>query len=490
MIISCISRTDEYRDVPNISVHHNQLIRSQQQKHSLLLFFGLSSATISSSFIFCPMQALSPLDGRYASKVDALRPFFSEEALMRARIYIEISYFGALCEEKNIKELKPLNARQKKALQEIIDNFDDKAAAAVREFEKVTNHDVKAIEYYVRKEIEKGAGLKIRTEFIHFGLTSEDVNNLAYGHLIHDAIKRVLKPELQAVIATLRTMAAAQKNTTLLSLTHGQPATPSTLGKEIMVFVERLERMRDDLATFKMQGKFGGAVGTYMAHKAAYPDVNWEVFGRKFIKSLGLIPLTSTTQINPHDDIAELSHLYMRIDTVFIDLCRDIWMYISRGVFKQRVVKTETGSSTMPHKVNPIDFENAEGNFGLANALFGHFADKLPISRLQRDLSDSTVQRNIGVAFGYHILSLKSLQKGLKKLSVDSARIKEELDTHPEIYTEAIQTVMRRNGFQDAYEQMKALSRGQKVTIEKLREFVEKLQISGRDKNALLKILS
>ena len=435
------------------------------------------------------MQPLSPLDGRYASKVNALRPFFTEDALIRARIYVEVSYFGALADEKGIKELKPLKVKEKKALQAIIDTFDEKEADKVRVIEKVTNHDVKAVEYYLRKQIEKIAGVKIRKEFVHFALTSEDVNNLAYGVLVQDAIRRVLKPELQALIASIRSIATAHRMRPMLSLTHGQPATPTTLGKEMMVFADRLERQRDQLGAFKMQGKFGGAVGNFMAHKAAYPDVNWENFGRKFVRSLGLDPLANTTQINPHDDIAELSHLYQRINTIGIDLCRDAWSYISRGVFKQKVVKTETGSSTMPHKVNPIDFENAEGNFGLSSALFGHFAEKLPISRLQRDLSDSTVQRNIGVAFGYHVLALASLQKGLKKLSVDGARVQQELDDHPEVYGEAIQTVMRKHGFTDAYERMKALTRGTKVTKQMLLDFVEKLEIPGKDKRTLEKLM-
>ncbi len=435
------------------------------------------------------MQALSPLDGRYADKVSALRPFFSEEALMRARIFVEISYFAALADEKGIRELKPLLKREKKALQEIVDNFDDKEAEKVKKIEKVTNHDVKAVEYYLRGELEKMSGAKVKSEFIHFALTSEDVNNLAYGVLVHDAIKRVLKPELQATIASLRTLANANKHRAMLSLTHGQPATPSTLGKEIMVFVERLERQRDQLASFRMQGKFGGAVGNYMAHKSAYPDVNWEAFGRKLLKSLGLTPIENATQINPHDDIAELGHLYMRINTILLDFSRDAWLYIMRGVFKQKVVKTETGSSTMPHKVNPIDFENAEGNLGISSALFGHFGEKLPVSRMQRDLSDSTVQRNIGVAFGYHLLALKSFNKGVGKLSVDTNRLEEELAMHPEVYGEAIQTVMRKNGYLDAYEQMKKLTRGQKITKPLLVGFVEKLDIAGPDRQRLLKML-
>ncbi len=431
------------------------------------------------------MHSLSPLDGRYAKTVDALRPFFSEEALMRARIFVEVSYFAALAEEKGVRELKALTKKQKDALQQIVDRFTDKEVELVRAIEKKTNHDVKAIEYYLKEKIERAAGLKVRTEFIHFGLTSEDINNLAYGVLIHDALKRVIRPELTALIAVLRTMANANKKRRMLSLTHGQPATPTTLGKELMVFVDRLERQRTQLMTFKMQGKFGGAVGTYSAHTSAYPDVNWLSFGRKFVKSLGLVPLENTTQINPHDDMAELSHTLVRINTILLDLSRDAWLYISRGVFTQKVAKGEVGSSTMPHKVNPIDFENAEGNLGLSTALFSHFAEKLPVSRLQRDLSDSTVQRNIGVAFGYHMLAVSSLQKGLQKLSVNTKILAEELEMHPELHAEAIQTVMRKHGYGDAYERMKALTRGERVTLEKLAQFIEKLEIPTKEKHHL-----
>lgn len=435
------------------------------------------------------MQPLSPLDGRYASKVSALRPFFTEEALMRARIFIEISYFAALADEKGIPELKALSAREKNAMQALVDEFDDKEAQKIRDIEKTTNHDVKAVEYYLQKELQRIIGAKFKNEFLHFALTSEDVNNLAYGVLISDAIRKVLRPELQAVITAIRAHATAHMKRRMLSLTHGQPATPTTLGKEMMVFVERLERQRDALVDFRMCGKFGGAVGNYTAHRSAYPDLNWEAFGRKFIKSLKLDPLAFTTQINPHDDIAELSHLFVRINTILLDLSRDMWSYISRGVFRQRVISGEVGSSTMPHKVNPIDFENAEGNLGLSTALVNHFAEKLPVSRLQRDLSDSTVQRNIGVAFGYHFLALSSLQKGLGKLMVDKEMLIEELHAHPEVMTEAVQTVMRKNGFADAYERMKALSRGKRITWEGLRAFVEKLEIGKEDKKRLLDLL-
>lgn len=408
---------------------------------------------------------------------------------MRARMFVEISYFASLADEKGVRELKALTKKQKKSLQDIVDRFNDRDVERIRAIEKKTKHDVKAIEYYLKERIERAAGLKMRTEFIHFGLTSEDVNNLAYGVLIHDALKRVIRPELTALIAVIRTMANANRKRRMLSLTHGQPATPSTLGKELMVFVDRLERQKAQLNAMRMQGKFGGAVGTYAAHESAYPDVHWPLFGRKFIKSLGLTPLENTTQINPHDDLAELAHILVRINTILLDFARDMWFYISRGVFVQKVVKGEVGSSTMPHKVNPIDFENAEGNLGLSMALFSHFAEKLPISRLQRDLSDSTVQRNIGVAFGYHMLAVTALQKGLRKVSVDTRRLEEELAAHPELHAEAIQTVMRKNGFTDAYERLKNVTRGERVTLGELQAFIEKLDIASKDKRHLLMLM-
>jgi adenylosuccinate lyase len=349
---------------------------------------------------------------------------------------------------------------------------------------------VKAVEYYLREELPKALGKAYKPEFIHFALTSEDVNNLAYGTLINAAIGDILLPSLSELASSIERVAEAEEKTAMLSLTHGQPATPTTLSKEMRVFVERLSRQIHALAHFSMQGKFGGAVGNYSAHRAAYPKVDWEAFGETFMTSLGLDPLRHTTQINPHDDIAELSHVFCRINTILLDFSRDIWLYISRGVFTQKTVKGEVGSSTMPHKVNPIDFENAEGNLGLSSALFSHFAEKLPISRLQRDLSDSTVQRNIGVAFGYHFLALRSLTKGISKLSVNHALLKKELEDHPEVLTEAIQTVMRKNGISDAYEQMKALSRGKPVTREDLRRFVKGLKIDADDRMRLLKMIA
>jgi adenylosuccinate lyase len=431
------------------------------------------------------MDALSPLDGRYAEKVVELRRFFSEEALMRARIIIELTYLMALAEEKGIRELPKMKPAQKKSLWKIVEKFDAKEAKAVKQIEKKTNHDVKAVEYYLKKKVGGIAGLKKYTEFIHFSLTSEDVNNLAYGLLIQEALAGVVRPACRSVIVDIGKLARQWAKVEMLSLTHGQPATPTTAGKEMQVFVERLKRQEDQLKSFKMQGKFGGAVGNYSAHRAAYPDVKWETFGKKFMRSLKLDPLSATTQINPHDDIAELSHIVQRINTILLDFSRDTWLYISRGVFKQKVIAGEVGSSTMPHKVNPIDFENAEGNLGLSTALFSHFAEKLPVSRLQRDLSDSTVQRNIGVAFGYHLLAIKSLQKGISKLSLNRAAVKKELEDHPEVLAEAIQTVLRKNGVENAYEKLKALTRGEKINKKDLQKFVDGLKIPKKEKDRL-----
>ncbi|MBT4119995.1 MAG: adenylosuccinate lyase [Candidatus Peribacter sp.] len=434
------------------------------------------------------MQALSPLDGRYRAKVEALATYFSEEALNKSRLEVEIRYFMQLSDLLPNSDFPKLSMPQKKILCNLIHNFDDKDAAAIKTIEKTTNHDVKAVEYFLKKKVAKIKGLKKYTEFIHFGLTSEDVNNLSYGLMISRALKDVMIPATTSTIADLKKIAANNKSIKLLSLTHGQPATPTTLGKEMMVFVDRLNRQLDQLKKFTMSGKFGSAVGNYSAQKAAYPKIKWEAFGAKFMKSLGLDPLANTTQINPHDDLAQLSHIEFRINTIGIDLSRDIWHYISRGVFGQKLIKGEVGSSTMPHKVNPIDFENAEGNFGLSSALFSHFAEKLPISRLQRDLSDSTVQRSIGTAFGYNLLALASLRKGLSKLSVNKKVIQQELDAHPELLAEAIQTVLRKNGVSNAYEKLKAVTRGESVSIEDMKNFIEKLKIPEEDKKTLRKL--
>ncbi len=436
-----------------------------------------------------PMSPLSPLDGRYADQVESLGAYFSEEALMKARVEVEILYFIALGEERKVEELRRLTHSEKKALMRILERFGAKDLALIRTFEHKTRHDVKAVEYYLRKKFSSIPSLRKSLSFLHFGLTSEDVNNLAYGILLHRALREVLRPELRALLSELGSLGRKWQRVLMLSLTHGQPATPTTVGKELLVFVERLGRQLTTLFDFRMGGKFGGAVGNFAAHRAAYPDVNWGAFGRKFVRSLGLTPLRYTTQINPHDDIAELSHLLFRINTILIDCSRDLWFYISRGVFGQKRIAGEVGSSTMPHKVNPIDFENAEGNFGVSSALFAHFAEKLPISRLQRDLTDSTVQRNIGVAFGHHLLALHSLRRGLGKLQINTKALRSELDAHPEVLAEAIQTVMRRFRIEDAYEQLKKLTRGEAITREQLQSFVVKLPIPKGERERLEELL-
>ena len=433
---------------------------------------------------------LSPLDGRYRAKVEKLGEYFSEEALMRARVEVELRYFIALSQEPRIAEVKRLTAAEKDKLLRIVERFGDKDIAMIRALERRTNHDVKAVEYYLRKKFEGIPALRKSSEFLHFGLTSEDVNNLAYGILIHRALKEFFRPELRSLIAQFGSLGRRWRKLSMLSQTHGQPATPTTLGKEFSVFMERLGRQVSSLYTFRMSGKLGGAVGNFSAHRSAYPDVNWEAFGRKFVRSLGLTPLRFTTQINPHDDVAQLSHLFARINTILLDFSRDMWLYISRGVFRQRLIVGEVGSSTMPHKVNPIDFENAEGNLGVSTALFSHFAEKLPVSRLQRDLSDSTVQRNLGVAFGHHVLALESLKSGLSRVQPDLKLLRAELEEHPEVHAEAIQTVLRKHGVTEAYERLKKLTRGQAVSREGLLKFIQTLPLPKGEKERLLGMLN
>ncbi|PIR48141.1 adenylosuccinate lyase [Candidatus Peregrinibacteria bacterium CG10_big_fil_rev_8_21_14_0_10_55_24] len=431
------------------------------------------------------LRALSPLDGRYAAHTEPLQRFFSEEALIRARLTVEVAWFLALAQNPDIRELPRIKRKDLAQLMKIIARFSAADAEEIKRLEKRTNHDVKAVEYFLRQKLEKIPALKKHAAFLHFALTSEDVNNLAYGMLIMGALKEVARPQLSQVLTELKSCARRWGRVDMLALTHGQPATPTTVGREFQVFAERLERQMLALKSLRMQGKFGGAVGTYSAHRAAYPKVQWEVFGRKFVRSLGLTPLTTATQINPHDDLAELSHVMERIDTILLDLARDLWLYISRGVFSQKVKANEVGSSTMPHKVNPIDFENAEGNLGLANALFVHFAAKLPISRLQRDLSDSTVQRSIGSAFGYQRIALTSLLKGLSKLTLNKSLLARELDAHPEVRAEAIQTLLRKHGIGDAYERLKKLTRGRQVTHESIDAFIDTLPLPSKEKQRL-----
>jgi len=432
------------------------------------------------------LTALSPLDGRYASKVDALRPIFSEYGLMHRRVAVEIAWLIALSDERGIAELPSFPAAAREKLQAIADAFSVEDADAIKDIERTTNHDVKAVEYFIKQRIGDDAALEQAKEFVHFACTSEDINNLAYALMLRDARAAVLLPELDKVAARLRELAHANADLPMLSRTHGQTASPTTLGKELANVVARLERQRAQLAAIAIPGKINGAVGNFNAHAIAYPEIDWRAFSKRFVESLGLQWQEYTTQIEPHDGIAELCDAQRRIDTILIDLARDVWGYISLGYFRQKLKAGEVGSSTMPHKVNPIDFENAEGNFGVANALLGHFSEKLPISRWQRDLTDSTTLRALGEAFGHALVGFASLEKGLGKLEVNRDRIVADLDVAWEVLAEAIQTVMRRHGLPEPYEQLKALTRGKGITRETLRVFIDSLDLPGADKQRLL----
>jgi adenylosuccinate lyase len=436
--------------------------------------------------IHSALTSLSPLDGRYAAKVENLRPIFSEYGLMQRRVLVEVSWLQALADSHQIDEVAPLSAAGSAKLQAIANGFSVADGERVKEIERTTNHDVKAIEYFIKQRIEGDAELAKAKEFVHFACTSEDINNLAYALMLRDARDGVLLPALDAVIAKLRGLAQANAALPMLSRTHGQTASPTTLGKEVANVVARLERQRRQIATVEILGKINGAVGNYNAHVTAYPEVDWPALSRRFVESLGLVFNAYTTQIEPHDFIAELSDAARRANLILIDLCRDIWGYISLGYFKQALKAGEVGSSTMPHKVNPIDFENAEGNLGVANALFGHFAEKLPISRWQRDLTDSTVLRTLGTAFGHTQIGLDSLLRGLGKLNIEPARLAADLDASWEVLAEAVQTVMRRYGLPEPYEQLKALTRGQGITRESMREFIAGLALPDADKQRLL----
>ncbi|HYG05796.1 MAG TPA: adenylosuccinate lyase [Stenotrophomonas sp.] len=435
------------------------------------------------------LLALSPLDGRYAGKVDALRPIFSEYGLIRARVKVEIEWLLALAAEPGIVELAPFPASAVQALRALADGFSVADAARVKEIERTTNHDVKAVEYFIKERLKDDAALGPALEFVHFACTSEDINNLSYGLMLAQARGEVLLPTLDGIIATLRTLAHAQAAQPMLSRTHGQTASPTTLGKELANVVARLERQRRQIAAVELTGKINGAVGNYNAHLVSYPDVDWPAFAQRFVEGLGLVFNPYTTQIEPHDNVAEIGDAARRANTILIDLARDVWGYISLGYFKQKLKEGEVGSSTMPHKVNPIDFENAEGNFGLANALFEHFSAKLPISRWQRDLTDSTVLRALGTAFGHTQVALDSLAKGLGKLEVNPQRLDADLDAAWEVLAEAVQTVMRRHGLPNPYEQLKALTRGQGITAESMRTFVETLALPEADKQRLRELV-
>lgn len=432
------------------------------------------------------LQALSPLDGRYADKVAQLRPLASEYGLLRHRLLIEIRWLLALGAEPGIAELAPFSDSAQTRLEALITGFDVEQAQQVKAIEATTNHDVKAIEYYLKDALKGEAEIEGVLEFLHFACTSEDINNLAYALILKTARDDCLLPEIDAVIAALAELADRCADLPMLARTHGQAATPTTLGKEIANAGYRLERQRAQFAAMPILGKINGAVGNFNAHLAAYPDVDWPALAERFVASLGLAWNPYTTQIEPHDYIAEYCQTVARINTILIDLSRDIWGYISLGYFRQKPVAGEVGSSTMPHKINPIDFENAEGNLGVANALATHMATKLPLSRWQRDLTDSTVLRNLGVALGHGLIAWHALLKGLGKLEADADKLAADLDDHWEVLAEAVQTVMRRYGVPVPYEKLKALTRGRRIDRDSLHEFIRGLKIPDEAKERLL----
>ena len=427
------------------------------------------------------LSALSPLDGRYGNSVKDLAAYFSEAALMRYRLYVEIEYLIALSYEKQIKDLPVFSKNEQARLRRTYQGFNSAGAKKIKDIETTTNHDVKAIEYYIRGKIKKSLH-----PWIHFALTSEDVNNLAYSLMWQHGLKHIYLVKLQLVFKELRKMAKKHKAAPMLSFTHGQPATPTTFGKEMAVFCSRLNQQINQLKTHKLLGKFSGATGTWSAHLSAYPKVNWIRFSSRFIKVLGLEPNLLTTQIESHDSTAESYQQVVRVNTILTDLCKDMWFYISRGIIGQKKVVGEVGSSTMPHKINPIQFENAEGNLGIANSLLNHLAVKLPISRMQRDLTDSTTLRNQGVALGHSYLAVQNIIKGLSRITINKLQMSAELNTHWEVVAEAVQTVLRKAGQQNAYEQLKTLTRGEAINAEIMAEFVSGLNIPDNDKETLL----
>ena len=435
------------------------------------------------------LLALSPLDGRYAAKVAALRPLLSEAAFVRHRVQVEVEWLIALS-DLGLPELAPFPATARERLRAIVSGFGETDAARVKAIEAVTNHDVKAVEYFLKERVSGDAQLEAAAEFIHFACTSEDINNTSHALMLGSARDQVMLPALDRLVAALRQLAHAHAAQPMLSRTHGQPASPTTLGKELANVVVRLRGARERLAQVRPMGKMNGAVGNYNAHVAACPEVDWEAFARGVVeRSLGLVFNSHTIQIEPHDWMAELFDALARVNTILLDLDRDLWGYISLGYFRQKLKAGEIGSSTMPHKVNPIDFENSEGNLGVANALLRHLADKLPVSRWQRDLTDSTVLRNVGVAFGHSLLAWDACLRGLGKLEVNPQRLAEDLDACWEVLAEPVQTVMRRYGVPNPYEQLKALTRGKGITAEALAAFIERLDIPA-DARARLRAMT
>ena len=432
------------------------------------------------------LMAVSPIDGRYAGKCAELQDVFSEYGLIKRRILVECTWLEALCDAKEIRECKALSAKERKLLRSIAANVSLADAQRVKEIEKTTNHDVKAIEYFLKEKVA-GTSLASRGEFIHFACTSEDINNMSHALMLRDG-KAVLRQAMDEVTAQIAAFAKAWAKVPMLAHTHGQPASPTTVGKEFAVVSARLKRQAGEIDRLVMPAKMNGAVGNFNAHLSAYPSVDWENLARGVIESLGLRQNRLTTQIESHDGIAELFDAVQRWNAVLLDFDRDVWSYVSMGYFKQRTIKGEIGSSTMPHKVNPIDFENSEGNLGLANAVMGFMARKLPISRLQRDLTDSTTLRNMGVGFGYTLIAIRSTAKGLGKLELNEERLAEDLERNWEVLAEPIQTVMRKVGMDKPYERLKELTRGRRVTAEIMKAFVADLPLPAEDKARLMKL--
>lgn len=430
---------------------------------------------------------LSPLDGRYAARTQVLSDYFSEYALMKYRVLVELQFLKALAGDPDITGINIFTNTEIADIDEVFKNFSEKDAARIKEIEQTTNHDVKAVEYFLKEQLT-GKIPAESIEFIHFSCTSEDINNLSYALMTRNGVQQVMLPKLEEIEENIRKRANEWKSVPMLSRTHGQTASPTTVGKEFWIFAERLSRQIQHLHSQEFLGKLNGATGNFNAHNAAYPNVDWKRFSKNFVESLGLTVNFATAQIEPHDFHAEIFHSFIRLNTIMIDCSRDMWGYISLGYFKQKLKEGEVGSSAMPHKVNPIDFENAEGNFGLANALLSHLAEKLPISRWQRDLTDSTVMRNMGVAFGYAFLGYESLLKGLGKLEINEARIAQDLDNSWEVLAEAIQTVMRKNHIEKPYEKLKELTRGKAMNKETLQDFIKTLPILEDDKKRLLEM--
>jgi len=435
------------------------------------------------------LTAISPTDGRYSFQTEPLRAIFSEYGLIRNRVKIEILWLIALSKDKEIKEVPRFSAKTNTRLNSIIKNFDQKDAEAIKKIEKVTNHDVKAVEYWLKDSLKNEKEIVKISEFIHFACTSEDINNLAYALMIKEGLNKVLIPAIESISKRTSLYSNKFSEISMLAKTHGQIASPTTMGKEFSNFSYRLKRQILQLKKQEILGKINGAVGNFNAHISAYPKKNWQKFSKEFISSIGLVYNPYTTQIEPHDFMAELFQTISRVNIILIDFNRDIWAYISSGYFKQKTIKNEVGSSTMPHKVNPIDFENSEGNLGMSNALLHHFSEKLPISRLQRDLTDSTVLRNIGLAFSFSLIAYKSCLKGLTKLEINKIKINQDLDQAWEVLAEPIQTVMRKNGIKNPYEKLKDLTRGnQNINKESLHAFIKILKLPLEDKNYLLKL--